>query len=159
MITTSDVADKVNTNIDLASTKTTEQIYKTLEENNFALVQDESLTSANISKYTKDLAFLEQKVTFTVGRGGPEDAPVITLGVNGDNVNVVRGKSIRCARKFLNVLIGSTHEMRTEQYQDGNGLIQTRINKKQNPAYHVSIDDDTLEGRNWFQNQQRLYYI
>jgi len=159
MINTNDVAEPVNTNIDLASTKSTDQVYKTLEDINLAIVTDESLASPTVSKHAKDLAFMEEQVTFIVNGGSKEDAPVLTLGVNGQNVNVVRGQPIRCARKFLNTLFTFTHEMSTEQYVDHNGLTQTRVGKRQQPAYPVSLMDDTIEGRNWFQQQQRMYYI
>lgn len=159
MIDTSDVAGEVNTGIDLASTKTTEQIHQTLEDINLAIVTDESLKSPSVDKYAKDLAFMEQKVTFVVAPGTKEEAPVITLGVNGQNVNVVRGQPIRCARKFLNTLFTFVHEMATDHYQDKDGLTQTRLVKRQVPAFQTSIMEDTPEGRSWFAQQQRQYYV
>lgn len=159
MITTNDVAEPVNTNIDLHSNIPESQVYDTLAENNFAMVTDESLNDANVKKYARDLAFMEEKVTFVIQPGNKEDAPVLTLGVNGQNVHVTRGQPIRAARKFLNTLFTFTHEMETQQYVDpATGLTQTRVLKKQQPAYPVSVIEDTQEGRNWFAANQRVYY-
>lgn len=159
MINTNDVAETQNTNIDLSSTKTTEQVYKTLEDINLAIVTDESLQNPGLNKYAKDLAFMEQQVVFTVARGAKEDPPVIVLGVNGQTVAVERGKPIRCARKFLNTLFTSIHEMATQQFTDENGLTQTKAVKTQAPAYAISLMEDTPEGRDWVAQQQRMFYI
>ena len=159
MINTNDVAETQNTNVDLSSTKTTEQIYQNLQDANFAIVTDESLQDPKVNKYAKDLAFMEQQVVFTVARGAKEDPPVIVLGVNGQSVAVERGKPIRCARKFLNTLFTSIHEMATEQYTDKDGLTQTKSIKTQSPAYSVSLMEDTPEGRDWVAQQQRMFYI
>jgi hypothetical protein len=159
MINTNDVAETQNTNVDLSSTKTTEQIYQNLQDANFAIVTDESLQDPKVNKYAKDLAFMEQQVVFTVARGAKEDPPVIVLGVNGQSVAVERGKPIRCARKFLNTLFTSIHEMATEQYTDKDGLTQTKSIKTQSPAYSVSLMEDTPDGRDWFAQQQRMFYI
>ena len=102
---------------------------------------------------------MEEMVTFVVQPGNEQDAPVLTLGVNGENVYVTRGQPIRAARKFLNTLFTFTHDMATEQYVDANGLIQTRVKRFQKPAYPVSVIEDTQEGRNWFAANQRAYYV
>ncbi len=159
MINTSDVAENVTTPIDLHSDIPEQQVYDTLQEINFAAVTDESMQSQNVKKYSADLAFMEQMVTFVVQPGSKEEAPVLTLGVNGQNVHVVRGQPIRAARKFLNTLFSFTHEMETDNYTDNNGLIQTRVKRKQRPAYPVSLLDDTPEGRSWFAANQRAYYV
>ena len=159
MITTNDVAEPVNTNIDLHSSIPETKVYDTLAESNFAMVTDESLKDANIKKYAQDLKFMEEMVTFVVQPGNEQDAPVLTLGVNGQNVHVTRGQPIRAARKFLNTLFTFTHDMATEQYVDANGLIQTRVKRFQKPAYPVSVIEDTQEGRNWFAANQRAYYV
>ena len=91
MITTNDVAEPVNTNIDLHSSIPETKVYDTLAESNFAMVTDESLKDANIKKYAQDLKFMEEMVTFIVQPGNEQDAPVLTLGVNGQNVHVTRG--------------------------------------------------------------------
>jgi hypothetical protein len=159
MINTNDVAEPKNTNIDLHSSIPEQQVYATLQDLNFATVTDESLKDANIKKYARDLAFMEQKVTFVVQPGSKDESPVLTLGVNGQNVHVTRGQPVRAARKFLNTLFTFTHEMSTEQYVDENGLTQTKVKRKQQPAYPVSLLEDTQEGRNWFAANQRVYYV
>ena len=154
MINTSDVAEPFNLNVDLHSDLSQEDIHETI-----AVVTNESMQSANVAKYARDLAFMEEKVVFTVHPGPKEEPPVITLGVNGDNVVVTRGVPIKCARKFLNTLFTMTHEMATEQYTDtATGLTQTRVLRRQQPAYSVSVLEDTPEGRNWFATQQRYFY-
>lgn len=159
MINTNDVAEQVNTEIDLHSSIPESQVYDTLADINFAAVTDESILSENVKKYARDLAFMEEKVTFVIQPGSKEDSPVLTLGVNGQNVHVTRGQPIRAARKFLNTLFTYTHEMETQQYADpATGLTQTRVLKKQQPAYPVSLLEDTPEGRNWFAAYQRVYY-
>lgn len=159
MINTNDVAEPKNTNIDLHSSIPEQQVYDTLQDLNFATVTDESMKDANIKKYARDLAFMEEKVVFVVQPGSKDESPVLTLGVNGQNVHVTRGQPIKAARKFLNTLFTFTHEMATEQYEDSNGLKQTRVKKLQQPAYPVSLLEDTQEGRNWFAANQRSYYV
>lgn len=159
MINTSDVAEPQTTDIDLHASIPEQQVYDTLQEKNFAAVTNESMQSQNVQKYAKDLAFMEQIVTFVVQPGSKEDSPVLTLGVNGQNVHVTRGQPVRAARKFLNTLFSFTHEMETENYSDANGLINTRVKRKQQPAYPVSLLEDTPEGRNWFAANQRSYYV
>lgn len=159
LINTADVAEPLQTDIDLHSSIPEQKVYDTLQDINFALVDDESMKSENIKKYAADLAFMDQMVTFVVQPGSKEDSPVLTLGVNGQNVHVTRGQPVRAARKFLNTLFSFTHEMETENYTDNNGLIQTRVKRKQQPAYPVSLLDDTPEGRNWFAANQRSYYV
>lgn len=158
MINTNDVAEPKNTNIDLHSSIPEQQVYDTLQDLNFATVTDESMKDDNIKKYARDLAFMEEKVVFVVQPGSKDEAPVLTLGVNGQNVHVTRGQPVRAARKFLNTLFTFTHEMSTEQYVDANGLTQTRVKRMQQPAYPVSLLEDTQEGRNWFAANQRSYY-
>lgn len=159
MINTNDVAEPKNTNIDLHSNIPEQQVYDTLQDLNFAMVTDESLKDANIKKYARDLAFMEEMVTFVVQPGNEQDAPVLTLGVNGQNVHVTRGKPVRAARKFLNTLFTFTHDMSTKQYIDANGLTQTSVNRFQKPAYPVSVIEDTQEGRNWFAANQGAYFV
>lgn len=160
MINTNDVAEPVNTNIDLHSSIPESKVYDTLAENNFSVVTDATIESESIKKYAKDLSFMEEMVTFVIQPGSKEDAPVLTLGVNGQNIHAVRGQPVRAARKFLNTLFTFTHEMETQQYVDPvTGLTQTRVLKKQQPAYPVSLLDDTQEGRNWFASNQRSYYV
>jgi len=160
MINTDSVAEQKTTEIDLNSNIPESQVYDTLQELNFAAVTNETMQSQNVQKYAKDLAFMEQQVTFVVQPGSKEDAHTLKLGVNGQNVDVVRGQPIRAARKFLNTLFSFTHEVETQQYIDpATGLTQTRLLKKQQPAYPVSLLDDTQEGRNWFASNQRSYYI
>jgi len=159
MITTNDVAEPVNTDIDLHSSIPEQKVYDTLADINFAMVTDESMKDANIKKYAADLKFMEEMVSFVVQPGSKDEAPVLTLGVNGQNVHVTRGQPIRAARKFLNTLFTFTHEMSTEQYVDANGLTQTRVKRMQQPAYPVSLLEDTQEGRNWFAANQRSYYV
>lgn len=154
MINTSDVAEPFNLSADLHSDLSKEDIHETI-----AVVTNESMQSANVEKYARDLAFMEQNVRFIINPGSKEDPPVIILGVNGDAVKVTRGIPITCARKFLNTVFTTVHDMATEQYTDqATGLTQTRVLKRHHPAYSVSVLEDTPEGRNWFANQQQYFY-
>lgn len=159
MITTEDVAEGRQTDIDLHSSVAENQVYETLQENNFVAVTNESMQSENISKYANDLKFMEEQVTFVVQPGAKEEPPVLTLGVNGQTIHVRRGQKVRAARKFLNTLFTFTHSIETENYTDQDGLIQTRIKRTQQPAYPVALIEDTQEGRNWFAANQSVYYV
>lgn len=139
--------------VDLASTIATDDI----ERPDLAVVTGEDLKSPNVAKYAEDLAFMEEEVTFIIGAGNDNDPIVIPVGVNGDLKYLNRGVEHTLPRKFLNELLSSAHSsVNTENYDDSEGAKQTRITKRTQHSYSVSMvkEPSAEKGWAWFRAKQ-----
>lgn len=152
MINTSDVRGTESHIIDAHSSIPTDEI-------EIAVVTNEDINSDSIAKYARDLHFMEQEVTFILANTNNKNDPnPIMVGVNGEERVIWRSQSYTLARKFLNTLFETVHEMGTQQYQDNNGVTQTRFVRTVSPAYSVTVMQDTPEGRKWFERIQNLQF-
>lgn len=152
MINTSDVRGTESHFIDAHSSIPTDEI-------EIAVVTNEDINSDSIAKYARDLRFMEEPVTFILANTNNKNDPnPILVGVNGEERVIWRSQVYTLARKFLNTLFETVHEMSTQQYQDQNGVTQTRFVRTVSPAYSVSVMQDTPDGRKWFERIQNLQF-
>lgn len=153
MIDTSDVAPTLQRSMDMPSTTATEDLDR--DQIHVATDMDPN------DKYIRDLAFMEEKVTFIVAKTRDKNEPnPIIAGCNGQSVVVERGKPIKEARKFLNSLINTTMDIDTYEYTDNDGLKQTRIETLHSPALQIQLiaDPSGERGMSWFTRSQHGEY-
>lgn len=152
-ITTEDVAPSIQNTIDLSSEIAKEDI----DRPDLYVMED---TDHN-DKYFKDLAFMEEVVTFSVGKTKDKNEPnPIIAGCNGQSLVIERGKQIKAPRKFLNVLISQVFDIDTAEYIDQNGLKQTRLDTVHSPALPLQLYNDPSgqKGFDWFARAQQGMY-
>lgn len=152
MINTSDVIGTETSIIDAHSSIPTDEI-------ELAVVTNADINSEPIAKYARDLAFMEQKVTFILANTNNKNDPnPILLGVNGEQKVVWRGKPYTMARKFLNTMFETISDYTTQQYRDEKGMDQTRFVRTVSPAFSISLMNDSPEGRLWFEKIQNATF-
>lgn len=108
--------------------------------------------------YAKEIAFMEEKVTFIIAETTDKTAePIVTVSVNCETKFLERGKPHTLPRKFLNALIARKGEVETENYKDKNDVDQTRTRTKFTPVHVISLVEDPsgANGRAWFEWQCR----
>jgi|JI10StandDraft_1071094.scaffolds.fasta_scaffold99871_4 hypothetical protein len=151
-ITTADVADVKESIID-PSNPIIEQIER----------PDLLVSSENTSdKYFEDLAFMEQKVSFTVSASHDKNEPnPILAGVNGETHCIYRGVKHVLPRKFLNALINTVTDVETFETLDSSGLRQTQFKTTSKPSLSIQYLPDGMQdpagdkGYKWF---AKLYH-
>lgn len=151
-ITTEDVAPTINQSIDMSSSIATEDI----DHPNVDIVTDIDPNG----QYIRDLDFMEEVVTFIVGKGGKFDPNPIIAGCNGQNLVIERGKPVKAKRKFLNTLINTVFSLDTQEYLDDNGLKQTKVETTHTPSLSIQllVDPSGQKGMEWFANVQHGTY-
>jgi len=108
--------------------------------------------------HLKELAFMEEKVTFIVGETADRNAEnPVPVGVNGVMRFFTRGVEYTEARKFVNCLIKKQDTVDTKNYLDSDQVQQTKILKTPSLKYPLSIVSDPSKdlGRKWFAWQCR----
>lgn len=111
------------------------------------------------AKYMRDLSFMEEKVTFVIGRSANKGDPdPIILGNNGEQKIVPRGNPVTLARKFLDSAISYTEGIDTQEVITNSGERVTRVFKVAVPTLQLSVLQDTQEGMNWFASKYNVQY-
>lgn len=150
-ITTNDVEIRDTKSVDLSSNIAHEDVLSSI-----AVVTDDSLASPTISEYVKDLKFMEDELTISVGETtDPNAENPVACSVNGEKRVFTRGEIYKVARKFVDSLIKVEDRVKTVQFKDGDGVDQTRVDKVPALKYVVSVHHDPAgeTGRRWFQHQ------
>lgn len=156
-ITTKDVAPTIKNDVDLASTIAFDDI----ERPDLAIATDTSMQDPVTLRYAKDLAFMEEEVTFMVAKTHDKSAAdPLVVGVNGQNRVIKRGERYTMARKFLNAMISTFTDVDTHEYVDKNGLSQTRVETVTNPSLQIQVLNDPAGqiGMEWFARAQHGTY-
>ena len=141
--------------IDLALSKPVDhdQIYAVTNES----MHDERLQA--LLKEEKEMRdFMEEKVTFMIAQSDDEHAiDPVPCGVNGVHKYFKRGVEYREPRKFIDSLIKVAFRVKTINYEDKNGVYQTKLEKAPVLAYPIQIlnDPSGIKGQRWFQHQQK----
>lgn len=152
-ITTENVAPTIEGTIDISSNIAMEDI----DRPDIHVMSDGDPNS----KYIRDLAFMEEQVTFIVAKTKDKNDPdPIISGCNGQNLIVELGKPVKAARKFLNSLINTVMDISTSEYIDEQGLKQTRISTLHSPSLQIQLMDDPSgqKGFDWFARAQHGIY-
>lgn len=126
------------------------------DEFELAVVTDEDMDKPHVKEYARDLAFNEDKITFTIGMdNNPNAEDPVPCGVNGEYKYLKRGVKHTLPRKFVDSLIKTTQTVKPETYEDANGLKQTRLKTKFTAVYPISIHHDPAGevGVRWFEHQ------
>lgn len=151
-ISTNDVEIRETSSIDLSSSILAEDI----DRPELVVVTDESLASPTVSEYAKDLKFMEDLLTISIGETtDPNAENPVACAVNGEKRVFTRGAEYKVQRKFVDALIKVEERIKTVQYRDQDNLDQTRVDKVPALKYVVSIHHDPAgdTGRRWFQHQ------
>ncbi len=148
-IKTEDVMQRAEASFDMS---------KTIEEIESPQLQ----TDVNIdAQYMRDLAFMEQKVTFVIGESLNDSEPnPILLGNNGEQALVWRGVEYTLPRKILDSAINHKTDYKTAEVTTSDGSRQTQVRLVNTPAYQISIIQDPAgrDGANWFANRYSVRY-
>jgi len=118
-----------------------------------AVVTGEGMQSKDVQEYVKDMAFMNQKVTFMIGETtDPNAVNPVQAGINGTIRSFMRGVEYTEKRCFLDALIVRENTVSTNQYRDIEGIDQTRIDKKPVLRFPISIINDPAgaTGARWF---------
>lgn len=114
-----------------------------------------------LMKEERDLrAFMEEPITFRIAKGGKNDPDPVACGVNGVVKYFKRDQVYTEPRKFVESLLKTKNEVRTVNFQDKNGVDQTKLEIDQVLVYPVMIMHDPSgsgphdRGGRWFQYQQ-----
>ena len=151
-ITTNDVELRATQSVDLNSSIHADDI----DRPDIITVTDDSLASPIVSEYVKDLKFMEDILTFSIGETtDPNAENPIGAGNNGIVRRFYRGVEYKEARKIVDSLIKVEDRIKTVQYKDVDGVDQTRVDKVPALKYAISIIHDPAgdNGRRWFQHQ------
>jgi len=151
-IETKDVEPPKASTVMMESDVATEDI----ERPDLAIVTEESLQSPVVKEYIKDLKFMEDIITFSIGQTTDKNAEnPVPCGVNGVVHRIYRGEEVKLARKFLDSLIKREDAVATVNYKDKDNVDQTKIEKTPAMKYPLSIIHDPAGevGRRWFQHQ------
>lgn len=145
-IETGDVAGPEEQVVDLSST---------IEKPEPVIASSGDMENPATKEYMRWIAFMEEEVMISIALSdNPNAENPVTCGNNGEIKRLERGKPYRIKRKFLDSLIKTTFKVVTEQYEDDNGLKQTRIRRKPAAAYPISILDHGPNpelSQRWFQ--------
>lgn len=151
-IRTSDVEPPKATSVEMASD------IQHVERPDLAVVTEDTLASPHIAEYVKDLRFMEDILTISIGETNDKNAEnPVPAGVNGQVMWLDRGREYKIARKFVDSLIKREDRIETENYKDKNNVDQTRVHKIPSLKYPLSIMFDPAGdvGRRWFQHQSK----
>lgn len=109
-----------------------------------AIVTDASINTKHVSDFARDLAFMEEKITFTISESEVENAVnPVEVSVNGEKLRFYRGRQYTAERKYVNALINVCFSVRTVNKKDPNtGLDVTEIVRTPYQAYPISINHD-----------------
>lgn len=108
-----------------------------------AIVTEDDMKSRRIAEYARDLAFMEDMVTFTIAQSELPNAPdPVECAVNGEKRVYYRGKAYTDKRKFINVLINVTHNIDVVARRDSNGLEQSTIKRTPYTPINLSVHSD-----------------
>ena len=151
-IQTSDVEPPKATTIEMASD------IQEIERPDLVAVVDDTLASPHMSELVKDLKFMEDILTISIGETNDKNAEnPVPAGVNGQVIWLDRGKEYKVARKFVDSMIKREDRVETVNYKDKNNVDQTKIDKIPSLKYPLSIMNDPAGeiGRRWFQHQSK----
>jgi len=149
-ITTADVDQPKATTIEMASD------IQNVERPDLISITDDTLASPHVSEYIKDLKFMEDILTISIGETTDENAEnPVPCGVNGEVRRLTRGVEYKLQRKFVDSLIKREDRIKTVNYKDEDNVDQTRVEKKPALKYPISIINDPAgeAGRRWFKHQ------
>ena len=147
-IRTADVHAGDDINIDISSG------VRDIDRSDFAEVTGEDMTSPRVQSYANELRFMEDIMTISIAEtDDPNAENPVSCGVNGEVRNFYRGQEYKVARKFVDSIIKRSFAVKTKQYTDGEGLVQTKIEKVPTLKYPINIHHDPAgqTGRDWFQ--------
>lgn len=151
-ISTDDVEIAGKSTVEMPGNVATDDI----ERPDLAMVTDESLASPVVAEYVKDLRFMEDILTISIGQTTDKNAEnPVPCGVNGIIKRLMRGEEYKIERKFVDSLIKREDSIKTVNYKDKDGVDQTKIEKEPALKYPLSIIYDPAGdvGRRWFQHQ------
>lgn len=105
-----------------------------------AIVTGEAMTSERLKRSARELAFMEDVLTFTIGMSElPHAMDPVECGVNGEKRAFYRGREYKDKRKFINALINITWTVDVLNRRDpSTGLDVSTI--KRTPFQPVSIN-------------------
>ncbi len=125
-----------------------------ISADDFAVVTEDTMNSKAIQEYARDLAFMEEKVTFSIAHSdSPNAIDPVECGVQGVKMQFKRGQHYTVARMFINALINICFNVETLNKKDPQtGLDITEVIRKPYQAYPISIHSDPSPyGMKWFE--------
>lgn len=131
------------------------------EKPDLTIIKNETVDDPLVKEFLSDLRFNEDIIEFSIGMdSNPNAENPVPACCNGEVHLIQRGKRYRLARKFVDSLIKTTFRVETEEYEDKNGLKQTRVNRIPSAAYPISIHNDPAgeTGVRWFEHMNANAY-
>jgi hypothetical protein len=120
---------------------------------NLAIVTEDTMKTKHVAEYAQELAFMEEKVTFSVSKSElPNAVDPVECSVNGEKRRFYRGVTYQDCRKFINALINVTYDVNTVNNVDPKtGLQATQIKRDpfQSISVNVTSDPAGQRGMNW----------
>lgn len=121
---------------------------------NLAIVTEDTMQSARIAEYARDLAFMEDVLTFTIGMSEiPHAVDPVECAVNGEKRAFYRGREYKEKRKFVNTLLNVTWDIGLLNKKDAStGLDVSTIQRIPRQAVNINITHDPAGavGSKWF---------
>jgi len=151
-IRTEDVGAGDSKDIDISSHVAEEDI----DRPDLAAVSDADMDEPHVQEYLKDLRFMEDILTIVIGdTTDPNAENPVPCGVNGERKLLYRGQEYKIARKFVDSLIKREDAIKTQQYLDPDGCVQTKVITTPRLKYPISVLHDPAgeTGRRWFEYQ------
>lgn len=121
---------------------------------NLAIVTEDTMQSARIAEYARDLAFMEDVLTFTIGMSEiPHAVDPVECAVNGVKRAYYRGREYKDKRMFVNTLLNVTWDINVVSRKDpATGLDISTIQRTPRQAVNINITHDPAGavGSKWF---------
>lgn len=124
------------------------------DADDLAIVTEESMQSPHVKEYARELAFMEDEITFTIMKSdAPNAIDPVECAVNGVQKKFYRGMQYKAARKFLNALINVCFNVETVNRKDPNtGLDKTEVVRTPYTPYVISVmHDPSPIGAKWLE--------
>lgn len=126
-----------------------------IHADDIAVVTDESVSSPLVKEYLRDIAFMEDQITFSIGMSENPHAPdPVECGVQGEKRQFYRGQRYTAPRKYVNALINVCWNIETRNRKDpATGLDVTSVERIPYQAYSISIHNDPagVTGQKWLE--------
>jgi hypothetical protein len=126
-----------------------------IDRPDLAMVTDSDMETPEVKEYARDLAFMNDILTISVGASSDENAEnPVPAGVNGEIRLFVRGEEYKVERKFVDSIIKRENNVKTVQFKDNDGCDQTKIETTPTMKYPILIHNDPAgeTGRRWFKH-------
>jgi hypothetical protein len=106
------------------------------------------------NEYAGALAFAEELVEVTLAEStDPNAEPYVEVWVNGVHQGFWRGQTVKCKRKYLEVLARSQPtSITTTEIMNSMGEREVRIDKRTATKYPFSVIDPNPKGRDWLRS-------